>query len=52
MNQLFGLQHRRDTHPQQTSPFIWGSLTAPSRRSFTKVRLGIKALAFFYCDYA
>ena len=42
---------KRDIHPTKASP-LGEDATAPTRRSFTKVRLGIRALACFYCDYA
>ena len=47
MNQLFGLQHRRKHHPPKALP-QGRDATAPPRRSFIKVRLGIKALACFF----
>ena len=36
MDQLFGLQHRRDIHPYQTSPYM-GRLNRSACRSYIKV---------------
>ena len=47
MNQLFGLQHRRKHHLPKALP-QGRDATAPTRRSFTNVRLGIRALACFF----
>ena len=47
MDQLFGLQHRRNIHPTKASP-PGEDATAPTRRSFIKERLGIKTQACLF----